>query len=77
MNGTMNGRESPRLTDVYCFNNGQVMAFDQHGHQMPEFQGTRSEVWPRIEAAFARDPRIVIKGASKPLNWREGLNEGS
>lgn len=75
MNGTTNGREAARLTDVYCFDNGQVMAFDQNGQQMPQFQGARSEVWERIEAAFARDPRIVIKGASKPLTFKEGLNE--
>lgn len=77
MTGTVNGQEASRLTDVYCFSNGQVMAFDQNGQQMPEFQGERSEVWPRIEAAFARDPRITIKGNTKPLNWKEGNFEQS
>ena len=27
------------LTNVYVFQNGMVMAFDQDGAQMPEFQG--------------------------------------
>lgn len=63
-----------RLTDVYCFDDGQVVARDQNGNRIPEYSGKRCDVWPLIEAAFARDPAIVIKGASKPLSARN-LNQ--
>ncbi len=52
--------ETPRLTSVVVWQNGMVMAFDQFGHQMPDFQGTKAEVWPKIEAARAADPQVQI-----------------
>ena len=39
------------LTNVYVFQNGMVMAFDQDGVQMPEFQGHLDEVRDKLEAA--------------------------
>ena len=41
-----------RITNCYVFGNGMVMTFDQHGHQMPEYQGHRSEVWDKIRAVY-------------------------
>lgn len=40
-----------RITSVYSFTNGMCMVFDQHGQQMPEFQGYTSEMTPKIRAA--------------------------
>jgi hypothetical protein len=43
--------EQPRITNVYSFANGMTMVFDQHGKQMPEFQGPTDEVMPKIRVA--------------------------
>lgn len=43
--------EQPRITNVYSFTNGMTMVFDQHGKQMPDFQGPTVEVMPKIRAA--------------------------
>jgi hypothetical protein len=43
--------EPPKIASVYSFSNGQTMVFDQHGQQMPEFQGRTSDVMPKIRAA--------------------------
>lgn len=46
------GNETKRIiTNVYVFPNGMVMVFDQHGKQMPDYQGRSDEVIPRIRAA--------------------------
>jgi hypothetical protein len=44
------------ITNVYVFTNGMVMVFDQHGQQMPEYQGDAEEMMPKIRAAgYAAD----------------------
>jgi hypothetical protein len=37
-----------RITAVFAFENGQVMVFDQYGKQMPDYQGSKEEVWEAI-----------------------------
>lgn len=44
--------EEPKITNVYVFGNGMVMAFDQHGQQMPEYQGPDTEVRAKIMAVY-------------------------
>ena len=48
------------LTNCYHFQNGMVMAFDQYGKQMPEYQGRYEEVIDKIRRDF---PRVSIQGA--------------
>lgn len=40
-----------RITNVYHWPNGMTMVFDQHGKQMPEFQGKSEEILPKLVAA--------------------------
>jgi hypothetical protein len=62
-------RATPRvLTRVMCWGNGMVMAFDQFGQQMPEFQGRKADVMEKIYAAATKD--TVIEGDVVPLRWR-------
>ena len=42
----------PILTKAYQFANGMVMAFDQNGQQMPEYQGSLDEVQAKILADY-------------------------
>jgi hypothetical protein len=44
--------DSPRITNVYKFQNGMVMVFDQFGKQMPAYQGPAEDVLPKIIAVF-------------------------
>ena len=44
--------EPPRITNVYLWQNGLVMVFDQYGQQMPEYQGPLEEVEEKIMAAY-------------------------
>jgi len=48
--------------------NGMVMAFDQLGEQMPEFQGRKGDVMNKIYDAATKD--TVIEGDFVPLRWR-------
>jgi hypothetical protein len=48
------------LTNCYCFQNGMVMAFDQNGEQMPDYQGRLEEVQEKIRRDF---PAVRIEGA--------------
>ena len=57
-----------QIIEVYCWENGNVMVFDQFGQQMPEFQGHRDEVLDRIKAAA---PNAIIHGEHKPLVWKD------
>jgi hypothetical protein len=41
-----------KITDVYIWQNGMVMTFDQFGEQMPEYQGRREEVLDKIRAVY-------------------------
>ena len=56
------------LTRVMCWENGMVMAFDQLGEQMPEFQGMKGDVMNKIYDAATKD--TVIEGDVVPLRWR-------
>lgn len=42
---------SREIASVHCFDNGMTMVFDQHGEQMPAFQGPTSEVMQHIRAS--------------------------
>jgi hypothetical protein len=44
-------RDEPTITNVYSFTNGMTAVFDQHGQQMPEFQGRTEDVMLKIRAA--------------------------
>lgn len=48
----------PVLTKCYTFPNGMVIAFDQHGQQMPDYQGTFAEVAGKILRDF---PNVRIR----------------
>jgi hypothetical protein len=56
------------LTRVMCWENGMVMAFDQFGEQMPEFQGRKADVMDKIYDVATKD--TVIEGDVIPLRWR-------
>lgn len=67
--GDTDVKEVPRkLTRVMCWENGMVMAFDQFGEQMPDFQGRKADVWDKICDAATND--TVIEGDVVPLRWR-------
>jgi hypothetical protein len=40
------------ITQVYVFGNGMVMVFDQHGKQMPDYQGVVADVMSKITAVY-------------------------
>lgn len=45
---------------LIVFGNGMVMVFDQHGQQMPDYQGKISpELVAKIEAAIPHGPPAV------------------
>lgn len=52
------------ITNVYIWQNGLVMCFDQYGKQMPEYQGLEEEVIPKIRQVYTG---IIHKG-----NWSAG-----
>lgn len=54
------------LTTCYRFENGNVMAFDQHGRQMPKYQGTFDKVAPLVQRDY---PGIAIE----PMDWASTL----
>ncbi len=56
--------QEPKIRRVYKFNE-MVMVFDQHGEQMPEYQGLYERVRDKI-LADAGDDVEFISG-----NWRE------
>jgi len=43
------------VTHVYHWRNGMVMVFDQHGHQMPDYQGRYADVREKIVAVFPEE----------------------
>lgn len=57
--------------NVYFWQNGMAMVFDQFGHQMPELQGKREEVEAKIRAASTSET-IFNDNAS----WRNGIESG-
>jgi hypothetical protein len=40
-----------RIAQVYAWQNGTVMVFDQNGKQMDQFQGRLQDKWTEIAAA--------------------------
>ncbi len=52
--------DKPVMAKAYYFTNHMVIAFDQNGQQMPEYQGPILEVFPKI---FADYPNIPIEPA--------------
>lgn len=46
-------REEPKITKVYHFNNNMMMVFDQHGNQMPDYQGPYEQVIEKIKSVYA------------------------
>jgi hypothetical protein len=52
------------IQNVYVYENGMVMVFDEKGHQMPAYQGR----WEQMKAAIERDkPSHVI--VRKNVQW--------
>ena len=52
--------------DVYTWQGGQVMVFDQFGDQMPELQGRKEDVWEKIQARKRADTDFHTG------HWRSG-----
>lgn len=49
---TDNRFEEKVITNVYTFPNGQCMVFDQHGQQMPEYQGRTEDMMEKIHSVY-------------------------
>lgn len=47
------------VTVAYVFPNGMVMAFDAAGEQVPEYQGTKEDVLPKLKRDF---PKAALCG---------------
>jgi hypothetical protein len=60
-----------KLTTCYRFPNGMVMAFDQNGEQMPEYQGRYWDVCDKIRHDYP-DMRIQM-GAWTPAAGQGAL----
>jgi hypothetical protein len=52
-----------KMRSAYLFTNGMVMAFDENGQQMTDYQGKGLVVIPKIRRDF---PEITIEG----MDWR-------
>ena len=46
----MSNQQKPEVTPthIYFMSNGMVMAFDGEGQQAPEYQGTATEIAPKL-----------------------------
>lgn len=51
--------EPKRIKTVIAFPNGMVAVCDQFGEQMPEYQGERNEMLPKIMAAVNEDTEFL------------------
>lgn len=58
-------RAASRITHVVRWENGMVMVFDQHGQQMPDYQGPWEEMRDKILAD--KPAGVTIEG---PYAWR-------
>lgn len=56
------GKAQAKLTTAYLFQNGMVMAFNQFGRQMPEFQDRYS---PELGRRIAAEG-VKLEGAAWP-----------
>ena len=61
--------EGGTVTQVYLFTNGMAMVFNQHGKQMPEFQG-------RIQEAFYKMHEAGVNPESYTIDFASGLRPG-
>lgn len=61
-----------QITNVYLFQNGMVMTFDQFGEQMPDYQGRAEEVMPKIKAVYGGPVVVTQWPSGKP--WTYDLN---
>jgi len=48
-----------RITTVFVFQNGMVAVSDQHGQQMPFFQGRKQDAMPRIKRRLDQQKGVV------------------
>jgi hypothetical protein len=55
----MSTEVQPTMAKAYVFGNGMVIAFDQFGQQMPDYQGPLAEVQDKIRADY---PHVEIRG---------------
>jgi hypothetical protein len=55
------------ITSVYHWANGMTMVFDQHGEQMPDYQGPTEEVRERIERDRPRSAQVVSGADWRPV----------
>lgn len=46
------------VVKVILWQNGQVMSFDKNGKQVPEYQGDKEEILPKLEKDF---PHVKIE----------------
>lgn len=53
-------------TKAVLWTNGMLMVFDQHGQQVPEYQGVGTECLPRLRADF---PDCPVEGH----DWRSEM----
>lgn len=67
------------IRNVYVWDNGMVMVFDENGQQMPDYQARIDEVWSEIERD--KDSDTVFHGrwpdrqpSLRDYCWRGGLN---
>ena len=50
------------VVKAYLFTNGRVTAFDENGKQVPEYQGHRQVMVPKLRRNF---PGLIIEG----MDW--------
>lgn len=57
---TMNEEKKPTAEPVraIAWQNGMLMVFDRHGHQVPEYQGETSDMRPKLMRDW---PKCEIK----------------
>lgn len=56
------------ITSIRVFSNGMVMVFDEHGQQMPEYQGAWNDVAEKIRRD--KPPEVEVQGG---LIWQQRL----
>lgn len=51
------------IRHIYVFTNGMVAVLDEHGQQMPEYQGKWGEMREKIERDKSPDAKIMYQGS--------------